>query len=106
MLTCMHARRRVPYLQQQLASYQASQHDSSVPHNLLADLLNEALDHSTSPETEALQCGGRMQAVQLSPSLSLVVSTAGQIGERMPPLLAWVAERMVPFCVRACMGSV
>ena len=85
--------RRIPYLKQQLESYAASQQDSPVPHDLLVDLLNEQLDLDLDPSAlsrdgggpepagrELAQDGNRVAALQLSPDLTMVVSTSGQIG--------------------------
>lgn len=58
-------------------------HHSNAPTLLLTqvDLLNEDLDLGTQPGTQALQPGARLQAMQLMPGLSVVISCAGQIGE-------------------------
>ena len=86
--------RRIPYLKQQLDSYSSSQQDSPVPHDLLVDLLNEQLDLDLDPAAlgrgdggdpeavgrELVQDGNRVAALQLSPDLTMVVSTSGQIG--------------------------
>ncbi|KAG1681587.1 hypothetical protein FOA52_014095 [Chlamydomonas sp. UWO 241] len=75
---------RLPYVQSQLEAFQAAghAHGGGVPHDLLVELLNDDLDSAAASGSRG-GGGQRLAAVALAPGLDMVVSTSGQIGERV-----------------------